>query len=174
MDSLGTLVASDPYQGMALQLVQRAESPRRTRWASWKNQTIGAVAGTLGGTLVATFNGGALVPYMVSLSQNEDEWAALTAGRVDALLVPTTAWDVVRKRQADAASRLRAGTPLPLGVNLGWVALAEQAPLLAAVNRVAAREADLQQWAQAVAMQRLRPTLPAVVESLTLTALLAP
>ncbi|HEY9097213.1 MAG TPA: transporter substrate-binding domain-containing protein [Hydrogenophaga sp.] len=170
---LGTLVASDPYQGMALQLVQRTESPAANTLGDLKNQTIGAVAGTLGGTLVATFNGGALVPHMVSLSQNEDEWAALTSGRVDALLVPTTAWDVARQRVGQAG-QLRAGKPLPLGVNLGWVALTEQARLLEAVNRVAAREADLQQWAQAVAMQRLRPTLPAVVESLTLSALLAP
>ena len=170
---LGTLVASDPYQGMALQLVQRAESPEANTLGELKEQTIGAVAGTLGGTLVATFRGGALVPHMVSLSQNEDEWAALKSGRVDALLVPTTAWDVVSKRQGETGA-LRAGTPLPLGVNLGWVALAENAPLLAAVNRVAAREADIQQWAQAAAMQRLQPTLPAVVPSLTLTALLAP
>ena len=124
------------------------------------------------GKLVATYNGGALVPRMVSLARNEDPWAALESGRVDALLVPTTAWDVYRKRHADAL-QLRAGKPLSLGVNVGWVALADKAPLMAAVNRVLSREADLQAWAQAAMLQRLPPTQPAVVSSLSLTALLA-
>ena len=169
---LGQLVASQPYQGMALQLVQCMEAPPANALGELSGQKIGAVAGTLGGTLVATFNGGALVPQMVSLARNEDPWAAIASGRIDAMLVPTTAWDVVRKRQGDAL-RLRAGEPLSLGVNLGWVALADMAPLVDAVNRVVAREADLQQWAQAAALQRLKPTSPAVVGSLTLTALLA-
>lgn len=168
---LGTLVASAPYQGMALQMVQRLEVPAANSLAELQGQKIGAVAGTLGGTLVATFHGGALVPHMVSLAQNEDPWAALESGRVDALLVPTTAWDVYRQRHGDAL-KLKAGEPLSLGVNLGWVGLAQNAALMEAVNRVVAREADVQQWAQASGLQRLKPTLPAVVGSLTLTALL--
>ena len=169
---LGKLVASEAYQGMALQLVQRQDAAAANTLGELGTQKVGAVAGTLGGTLVATYNGGALVPRMVSLARNEDPWAALESGRVDALLVPTTAWDVYRKRHADAL-QLRAGKPLSLGVNVGWVALADKAPLMAAVNRVLSREADLQAWAQAAMLQRLPPTQPAVVSSLTLTALLA-
>jgi hypothetical protein len=40
------------------------------------------------------------------------------------------------------------------------------------VNCVVAREDDLQRWAQTATLQRLKPTQPAVVSSLTLTALL--
>jgi ABC-type amino acid transport substrate-binding protein len=168
---LGQMMASAPYQGMALQMVWRQQAQAVPTLGDVKGQTIGAVAGTLGGTLVATYRGGALVPQMVSLARNEDPWAALESGRVDAMLVPTTAWDVYRQRHADALT-LRAGEPMSLGVNLGWVARADSGPLLAAVNCVVAREDDLQRWAQTATLQRLKPTQPAVVSSLTLTALL--
>jgi ABC-type amino acid transport substrate-binding protein len=172
MVTLGTLVASAPYQGMALQLVQRADAPPANTLGDLKAQKIGAIAGTLEGSLIATYKGGALVDRMVSLSQIDDPWKALEAGQVDAMLMPSTAWDVYRKRQAESL-RMRAGEPLSLGVNLGWVALSGQGELIEAVNRVITREADLQAWAQAAAMQRLKPTLPAVVSSLTLTAVMA-
>ncbi len=51
------------------------------------------------------------------------------------MLMPSTAWDVYRKRDADSL-QLRAGKPSSLGVNVGWVALADKAPLIDAVNRV--------------------------------------
>lgn len=170
---LGHVVASDPYQGMALQLVQREDAPRANTLAELRGQKIGVIAGTLEGTLIATYQGGALVSDMVSMSKLDDRWAALESGRVDAMLMPSTAWDVYRQRTASPL-RLRAGPAQSLGINMGWVALADKPEVIAAVNRVAAREAQLQQWAQEVGLQRLVPSYPAVVQSLSLAALLKP
>lgn len=171
---LGKLVASRPYQGMALQLVQRLDVPAANGLGELRGQKVGAVAGTLEGTLIATYQGGALVPGMVSMGKLDDRWAALESGKVDAMLMPSTAWDVYRQRVSDAPLRLRAGSPISLGINIGWVALAGQPELIEAVNLVAGREAQLQQWAQDTGLQRLMPTEPAVVRELSLTALLGP
>jgi ABC-type amino acid transport substrate-binding protein len=171
---LGEVVASRPYQGMALQLVQRLDVPAAASLGELRGQKVGAVAGTLEGTLIATFQGGALVPGMVSMGKLDDRWAALESGQVDAMLMPSTAWDDYRKRAAGAPLRLRAGAPISLGINLGWVALAGKPGLIEAVNRVAAREVQLQQWAKDAGLQRLPPTEPAVVRELTLSALMKP
>lgn len=171
---LGTLVASKPYQGMALQLVQRLDVPAANRLGELRGQKVGAVAGTLEGTLIATFGGGVLVPSMVSMGKLDDRWAALEGGKVDAMLVPSTAWDMYRRSKADAPLQLRAGTPISLGINLGWVALAGHPELIEAVNRVAGQEAQLLQWAQISGLQRLTPTEPAVASELSLAALLKP
>lgn len=171
---LGQLVASQPYQGMALQLVQRLDAPVANGLGELRGQKVGAVAGTLEGSLIATYQGGMLTSGMVSMGKLDDRWAALESGQVDAMLMPSTAWDVYRQRVGNAPPRLRAGSPISLGINLGWVALAGQPGLIEAVNRVAAREAQLAQWAQDVGLQRLRPTEPAVVRELSLTALLRP
>ena len=171
--ALGNVVASQPYQGMALQLVQRLDAPAANGLGELKGQKIGAVAGTLEGTLIATYQGGALTRHMVSMGKLDDRWAALESGMVDAMLMPSTAWDVYRQRAASPL-RLRAGPPQSLGINLGWVALAGHTELIDAVNRVAAREPQLQAWAQAVGLQRLVPTEPAVVRELSLAALLKP
>jgi ABC-type amino acid transport substrate-binding protein len=166
---LGTLVASQPYQGTALVIVQRAGTPQAASLGALAGQKVGAVAGTLEGTLVAMYRGGALTPGMVSMGQRDDVWAALASGRVDALLVPTAAFDAHRLRQP--ASGLQAGPARPLGINLGWVALSGQAQLLDAVNRVLQRSVangDLQRWAQDSGLLWQAPTLPAVTGSLSL------
>lgn len=171
--ALGELIASQPYQGMALQLVQRIDAPVAQGLGDLRGQKVGAVAGTLEGTLIATYQGGALTSHMVSMGKLDDRWAALESGKVDAMLMPSTAWDAYRQR-AMAPLRLRAAAPVSLGINLGWVALAGNAALLEAVNRVTAQEPQLQAWAQGAGMQRLLPTQPAVVQTLSLTALMKP
>jgi ABC-type amino acid transport substrate-binding protein len=170
---LGNVIASQPYQGMALQLVQRLDAPMANGLGELRGQKIGAVAGTLEGTLIATYQGGALLPGMVSMGKLDDRWDALESGKVDTMLMPSTAWDVYRQR-AGSQLRLRAAPPQSLGINLGWVALAGKSELIEAVNRVAAREGLLQQWAQEAGLQRLTPTEPAVVRELSLAALLKP
>ena len=170
---LGTLAHSQPYLGSALVVVQRADAPAARGLGDLKGRKVAAVAGTLEGTLIAMYGGGALNAGMVSMGQREDVWAALKSGRVDALLVPTTALDAHRQREP--ASTVQAGPPRPLGINLGFVALATQAPLLDAVNRVVARalaSGELQRWAQEAGLSWVPPTAPVVADSLKLDALL--
>jgi ABC-type amino acid transport substrate-binding protein len=171
--SLGTLVASQPYQGTALTIVQRAGASEAASLGALAGRKVGAVAGTLEGTLVAMYRGGALTPGMVSMGQRDDVWAALESGRVDAMLVPTAALDAHRLRQP--ASTLQAGPARPLGINLGWVALAGRADLLDAVNRVVQRtgaSGELRRWAQESGLKWQAPTQPAVAGTLSLAGLL--
>ncbi len=171
---LGTLVASQPYQGTALTLVQRAGGAPAKTLGDLVGRKVGAVAGTLEGTLVAMYQGGALTREMVTLGQRDDIWDALTTGRVDAMLVPTAALDAYRLRQP--ASSVQAGPARPLGINLGWVALSDQAALLDAVNRVIQRgtaSGELQRWAQESGLRWQAPTLPAVTGALSLAGLMS-
>ena len=170
---LGTLVPSQPYQGSALVIVQRAGASPAASLGELKGRKVGAVAGTLEGTLVTMYQGGALTQNMVTLGQRDDIWAALESGRVDAMLVPTAAFDAHRLRQP--ASTLQAGPARPLGINFGWVALSSKAEVLEAVNRVVARAAasdELQVWAREAGLSWQAPTLPAVTGSLSLAGLL--
>lgn len=170
---LGTLVSSQPYQGTALVIVQRAGAPAASSLGDLKGRKVAAVAGTLEGTLVAMYGGGALAKDMVSLGQREDVWAALDSGRVDALMVPSAAFDTYRARKP--GTTLQAGPARPLGINLGWVALSSKADLLEAVNRVVARSAssgELQVWAREAGLSWQAPSVPAVAGSLSLAGLL--
>lgn len=176
--TLGTLVASQPYLGSALQVVQRSGLPPAQTLGGLRGQKVAAVAGTLEGTLVAMHGGGALSGQMVSLGQREDLWAALQQGRIDAALVPSTTVDAWRRRHAqDGTLPLQLGVPRALGVNFGFVALAPRQDLLDAVNRVVTRSrasGELQRWATESGLNWQPPTEPAVVDSLKLDDWLAP
>ncbi|MFP8780432.1 substrate-binding periplasmic protein [Hydrogenophaga sp. RWCD_12] len=171
--TLGNLVPSQPYQGTALVIVQRAGEPPVSSLGELKGRRIGAVAGTLEGTLVAMYGGGALAKQMVSLGQRDDFWAALEGGQVDAMMVPSAAFDAYRVRKPGAT--LQAGPAKPLGINLGWVALSSKTDLLAVVDRVVARASDsgeLQAWAREAGLSWQAPSLPAVAVTLSLAGLL--
>lgn len=173
--ALGTLVSSRPYQGSALVVVQRPQDggPAR-RLGDLRGHRVAAPAGTLEGTLVALYGGGALTSTMVSMGQREDVWAALQQGRVDAILVPSTALDAHRQRQPQTP--LTAGLSRALGINLGFVALAERQDVLDATNRVidrASASGELKAWAQACGLTWLPPSQPAVVGQLDLAAWLS-
>lgn len=171
--TLGTLVPSQPYQGTALVIVQRGGEAPVSSLGELKGRRIGAVAGTLEGTLVAMYGGGVLAKQMVSLGQREDFWAALEGGQVDAMMVPSAAFDAYRVRKP--GTTLQAGPAKPLGINLGWVALSSKAELLAAVDRVVARASasgELQLWAREAGLSWQAPSLPAVTGSLSLAGLL--
>jgi len=172
---LGTLMASRPYQGTALSLVQRPGQPSVRTLADLRGRKVGAVAGTLEGTLVSMYRGGYLHTSMVSMGQREDAWGALDSGRVDAILMTSTAVDAQRLQHPARLVQL-ADFHRSLGINLGFVALQGQGVLLEATNRVIARSqinGDLQRWAQEAGL-RLQPTSqPDVTSTFSLSALMA-
>lgn len=176
--TLGTLAASQPYLGSALQVVQRSGLPPAQTLAGLRGQKVAAVAGTLEGTLVAMHGGGALAGQMVSMGQREDVWGALQQGRADAALVPSTTVDAWQRQHAATGTLpLQVGMPRSLGINFGFVALAPRQDLLDAVNRVVTRSrasGELQRWANESGLNWQAPTEPAVVDSLKLDDWLAP
>lgn len=175
---LGTLIHSQPYQGTALVVVQRSGLPPAQGLGGLKGRKIAAVAGTLEGTLIAMYGGGALRDSMVTMGQRDDLWAAMKDGRIDAMLLPTAAVDAQRQRGSGgaAAADIQLGTPRPLGINLGFVALAPQAGLIAVVDRVIAHSlasGELRRWASEAGLSFVPATAPAVASTLDLAALLA-
>lgn len=172
---LGTLVASRPYQGTALSIVQRAgQAPVRTL-ADLRGRKVGAVAGTLEGTLISMYRGGYLHTSMVSMGQREDAWGALDTGRVDAMLMTSTAVDARRLLHPASPVQL-ADYHRTLGINLGFVALHGQGVLIETTNRVIARSqanGDLQRWATEAGLRLVATSQPDVTSTLSLPALMA-
>jgi ABC-type amino acid transport substrate-binding protein len=163
-----------PYQGMALTVVQRPDGVPLSKMADLSGRKIGAIAGTLEGSLIAMYGKGQLLSSMVSLSQREDVWAALEAGRIDAHLVPTTAFDTYRAKMPKTSLQASA-LKLPLGVNMGFVMLSERAELLDAVNRYLAKaqsNGDLQRLARESGLTWQTPAEPDVSTGLSLATLL--
>lgn len=162
---LGELVASVPYQASTLGVVQSPQQAPVNTLMDLKDRKTGAVTGTLAGTLVSVYRQGALRSQMVTLSQRENAWTALENGRIDSLMLPTAAYDAYKLKHADTPLVL-AAFRRPIGLNLGFVALAS-APqeLLAVTNQVIAQaltDGRMQQWARQEGLSWTPPTQPAV------------
>ena len=171
---LGELVASNAYQAATLAVAQAPNQPAVRTLMDLQGRQTGAVTGTLAGTLISVYRGGALRSHMVTLSQRENAWAALQTGRIDSLLLPTSAFDAHRLQHPDAPWVL-AELRRPIGLNLGFVALAS-APqaLLSVTNQVIAQalsDGRMQQWAQQEGLSWTPPTLPAVTPGPSLASL---
>jgi ABC-type amino acid transport substrate-binding protein len=173
--TLGTLVASQPYQGTAISVVQRSGQGPVRSLADLRGRQVGVVAGSLEGAMVAMYRNGELSRSMVSLSQREDSWAALESGRIDTLLVTSTAFDAYRQRP-QAAALEAAQFQRSVGINLGFVALANKPEVLEAANRVISQSRDsgqLAQWAREAGMRWQAPSMPAIANGLSMPDLLA-
>lgn len=174
--TLGELVPSTPYQSNALAVVQHPQQPPVNALMDLKGRKIGAVTGTLPGTVVSLYRQGALRGQMVTLSQRENPWTALETGRIDSLLVATTSYDAYRLQKPDTPLVL-AQLRRPVGLNLGFVTLASSPKeLLDVTNQVIAtamRDGRIQQWAQQEGLSWSAPSAPAVSDGPTLQSLTA-
>jgi ABC-type amino acid transport substrate-binding protein len=162
---LGELVVSAPYQSNTLGVVQAPQQPPVNTLMDLKDRKPGAVTGTLAGTLISVYRQGVLRKQMVTLSQRENAWTALESGRIDSLLLPTAAYDAYKLQHADTPLVLTA-LRRPIGLNLGFVALAS-APkeLLEVTNQVitqAMADGRMQQWAKQEGLSWSAPALPAI------------
>ena len=161
---LGRLAASRAYHAMAMALVVGDASRATATLAELGDAKIGAVGGTLAGTIVSVYRNGKLRAQMVSLSQQQDVLAELEAGTIDAALVTLDQLDAWRL--AHPATRIvRTGYLHPLRINIGFVALVERAEVLAAVDRVVQRtlaNGDLERWHAASGSSWIAPSDPQV------------
>lgn len=172
---LGELVASTPYQAGTLAVVQPPHQPPVDVLMDLQGRKTGAITGTLAGTLISLYRQGALRGQMVTLSQRENAWAALETGRIDSLLLPTSAYDAYRLAHADTPLVL-ASMRRPIGLNLGFVSLATApAALLEITNKVIAQsmvDGRMQQWANQEGLSWSPPTQPAISNGPTLQSLM--
>jgi len=159
---LGTLVPSVPYHAMAMALVVRDPARKSATLASLGDARIGAVTGTLAGTVVTLYRNGKLRPQIVGLAQNEDLLAELEKGSVDAALVTLDRFDAWRLGHP-ASVLERASYTHPLRINIGFVARSEAAELIAAVDKVikaAIASGELKRWSEASGVSWVEPTEP--------------
>lgn len=175
---LQPLSASRAYQGVAIGAAMRepadpwsslTELSERPHWR------VGAVSGTMAGTVALMWRHGAIRSQLVSLSQGESALDALAAGKVDVALVPIGQFDGWRLAHTKPSLAL-AGWRKPLEVNLGFVTLTSNESLRKTIDMVissALADGRLEGWATAEGATWLPPHAPEVSNGLTLMQLLA-
>lgn len=173
--TLQATAASRAYMAVSLGLVQRAGTPVATSPAELKQARLGVTVGTLAGTVAMGWRGGLLRDAVRSLTQREDAFAALEAGRVDALLLPLAQVDGVRLARPALALAVSPWRK-PIGLNLGFVTLASKPELREAFNRVIERalaDGSLARWAAEEGVSWTPPVPPDVRAGLSMQELLA-
>jgi ABC-type amino acid transport substrate-binding protein len=171
---LGELAPSRAYHAVALGLLVREAARESATLANPGDARIGVTAGTMAGTAVTLYRSGKLRPQLVGLSKTQDALEELDAGRIDATLASLDRFDAWRLAHAGSPVR-RAAYLHPLRINIGFVARAESAGVLAAANRVIGRalaDGELQRWSAAAGTSWFEPAEPQVGRAIGLPDLL--
>ena len=167
---LGVLAPSQPYLYSPLTVVlgsKPAASGRRVAGiGDLAGLRIGIESGTLGDAILMTFENGRLIDDITHLVPGRDDLlGALDRGDLDATLLDLRRLDA--HRAAHPESKLAgSGYYYPIGVNRGYVGLASEPALIAAVNKALT---DLQAagalagLAQTAGLTYLPPREPAIL-----------
>jgi ABC-type amino acid transport substrate-binding protein len=165
---VGVLAATRPYAHSALTVVlgEKARGRKISGIGDLAGLRIAIESGTLGDAILMTFEKGRLIDDITHLVPGrEDLLGALERGEFDATLLDLRRFDAHRAARPD--TKLTAsGYNFPIGVNRGYVALAGDAALIAAVNKAlsdlhaAGIIADL---AKAAGLTYLPPVEPAIL-----------
>jgi ABC-type amino acid transport substrate-binding protein len=161
---LGVLAPSQPYLYSPLTIALSAKTIERTRGhqvagiGDLAGLHIGIESGTLGDAILMTFENGRLIDNITHLVPGRDDLlGALDRGDLDATLLDLRRLDAYRAAHPDSKIG-RSGYYYPIGVNRGYVGLASEPALIAAVNKALT---DLQ----------ARGTIPGLAQSAGLTYL---
>ena len=165
---VGVLAPSQPYIYSALTVVlgEKARDRKIAGVGDLAGLRIAIESGTLGDAILMTFEKGRLIDDITHLVPGRDDLlAALNRGDFDATLLDLRRFDAHRAAHPD--SRLAASSYYyPIGVNRGYVVLASDPALIAAVNKAlselqaAGTIADL---AKQAGLTYLPPVEPAIL-----------
>ena len=177
---LGVLAPSQPYIYSPLTVVLGPKAMEKAR-----NRSIGGVgdlaglrigieSGTLGDAILMTFDKGRLIDDITHLVPGRDDLlGALDRGDLDATLLDLRRFDAYRAAHPDT-KLAGSGYFYPIGANRGYVGLASDPDLLAAVNNALS---DLQAagtiaaLGQAAGLTYLPPREPAILGDIWLKIL---
>ena len=165
---VGVLAPSQPYVYSPLTVVlgDKARGRKISGVGDLAGLRIAIESGTLGDAILMTFENGRLIDHITHLVPGRhDLLGALNGGEFDATLLDLSRFDAYRAAHPD--TRLAAsGYYYPIGVNRGYVGLAGDPALIAAVNKAlsdlqaAGTVADL---AKTAGLTYLPPVEPAIL-----------
>ena len=169
---LGVLTPSQPYLyspltiALGAKAMEKARDRRVAGIGDLAGLRIGIESGTLADAILMTFDNGRLIDDITHLVPGRDDLlGALERGDLDATLLDLRRLDAYRVAHPD--SKIAAsGYYYPIGVNRGYVGLADDPALLVAVNKALS---DLQAagtitgLAQAAGLTYLPPREPVIL-----------
>jgi ABC-type amino acid transport substrate-binding protein len=159
---LGALAGSQAYHSAALGVVVREPGKPVARLSDLSGRKVGAVVGTMEGTVLSMYRSGLLRPDIVSVSRGKEVLDLLESGSLDASLVPIDRFDAWRAKNPKHQLR-RESYVHPLRINIGFVARADAPDVLAAADKVinAARASgELQRWTTEFGATWTEPSSP--------------
>ena len=134
---VGVLAPSQPYVYSPLTVVlgEKARGRKISGVGDLAGLRIAIESGTLGDAILMTFENGRLIDHITHLVPGRhDLLGALNGGEFDATLLDLSRFDAYRAAHPD--TKLAAsGYYYPIGVNRGYVGLASDPALIAAVNK---------------------------------------
>ena len=168
---LNEIIASRAYRyaPMVVALGPKAASRRVSGLGDLKDLTIVAEEGTLADTVLMSYNGGILVDRITHVAPGQPLFDSIERGDIDATLVELHRLDAYRAQHRDSKIS-SSGHYHSIGFNLGFIGLASDAPLVAAVNAVIGdmlAKQELPALAQAAGLTYLPPRLPDVLTTIT-------
>lgn len=176
---LAPMAPSRAYQAVALGVVLPAGAAPLASLADLGERKLGVTSGTLAGGVAMAWRNGALRSRLVSLGQREDPLAELArpagpgGARFDALLMPLTLFDGWR-RLHPGSTLTAAAYRRPIGVHLGFVTLAGNTAVRAALDEVitqARSDGRLASWAAEEGVSWAAPGQPEVTRGPSLAEL---
>jgi ABC-type amino acid transport substrate-binding protein len=168
--TLGSLAATTPYYfaGFTVALGAGAKDRHIGSLADLDGFNLTVESGTLSDTILMTFDHGRFVSRIAHLPPGRGElFPRLESGEADATVIPVHRLDAYRIDHPDT-TLMPSGYFLPVGFNIGFVGLAQDAQLIAQAN--AAIEAMLKDgeppsFAQATHVTYLPPRHPYVQDN---------
>jgi ABC-type amino acid transport substrate-binding protein len=167
---LGVLAPSKPYIYSPLTIVLGAKARDRhiAGIGDLAGLRIAVESGTLADAVLMTFDKGRLIDDITHLVPGRDDLVgALDRGEFDATLLDLRRFDAYRLIHPDSTIT-PSGYFYPIGANRGYVGLASDPDLLAAVNKVIAElqaAGKIAELGQAAGLTYLAPREPIILEN---------
>lgn len=165
---LGVLAPSEPYiySPLTIALGPEARDRRIAGIGDLAGLRVAVESGTLADAILMTFDNGRLIDNITHLVPGRNDLlGALERGDFDATLLDLRRLDAHRAAHAD--TRIAAsGYYYPIGVNRGYVGLAADPALLAAVNKVLSdllAKGTITELARAAGLSYLPPREPVIL-----------
>jgi ABC-type amino acid transport substrate-binding protein len=174
--TLGTLAATKPYHFAALTVVLggKAAAKQITSLADLDGVNLGIESSTLGDAILMSYDHGRFIPRITHLVPGRGELLPkLEKGDYDATLIPVHRFDAYRIEHPDTGIKL-SGYYFPVGFNMGFVGLANAAPLIERANAALddmRKAGEPASFALAAHMTYLPPRQPYILEGISMSDL---